>query len=699
MNQRELLKKIQEAADANLTELDLSNNNLTEMPKEIAQLNNLTTLDLSHNQCATFPNEIAQLTNLIELKLSFNHLNKVPKEIAQLTSLTKLDLSYNQLTELPKEVAQLTNLIKLELSDNQLTELPKEVTELAKLVILGISNNSLVSLPDGFGRLSNLLMLYIDRNKFTHFPDEILRLTNIGLLEFSHNKLVKVPKAIAQLTNLSTLYLSNNQLTELPQEITQLSKLTKLDLRGNPLSIPPEILNNSDKPATIFNYILQNQSEQRRRLNEAKVLVVGQGTVGKTSLIKRLIDNTYNPQENKTEGIDIRRWHVDVGGENVCLNVWDFGGQEIMHATHQFFLTKRSLYLLVLDSRQEEAENRLEYWLKIIQSFGSDSPVLVVCNKADQHHLELDKHGLQEKYANIQGFVETSCEKETVFQQGMGIVELKEAIAQQIAALGHIHDELPATWFAVKERLEQMPQNYIPASEYQQICQNDRVTDALSQRTLLRFLHDLGIILNYDDDPRLQDTNILNPEWVTNGVYKILNSHQMSEGKGKLRRPLLSQILDPQTYPPAKHEFILEMMRKFELCFDLDEGGRGQTFLIPDLLRKEEIYGRMGGYAGVPVSVRRASRQHHFPIYCADERIYSPEHLLAHGRSAELRGQRSAGQGRSGRPPHYRCDSQRQCANPARTAGNHPQRLQSHSRHHHGHQGSGARTRPRSAED
>ena len=41
-----------------------------------------------------------------------------------------------------------------------------------------------------------------------------------------------------------------------------------------------------------------------------------------------------------------------------------------MHATHQFFLTKRSLYLLVLDSRLTQEENRVEYWLKIIQSFG-----------------------------------------------------------------------------------------------------------------------------------------------------------------------------------------------------------------------------------------------------------------------------------------------------------------------------------------
>ena len=60
-----------------------------------------------------------------------------------------------------------------------------------------------------------------------------------------------------------------------------------------------------------------------------------------------------------------------------------------MHATHQFFLTRRSVYILVLDSRLNQEENRVEYWLKIIQSFGGESPVLIVGNKVtDQHPLE-----------------------------------------------------------------------------------------------------------------------------------------------------------------------------------------------------------------------------------------------------------------------------------------------------------------------
>lgn len=139
----------------------------------------------------------------------------------------------------------------------------------------------------------------------------------------------------------------------------------------------------------------------------------------------------------------------------------------------------------------------------------------------------------------------------------------------------------------MKERLEHMERDYIPYTEYTQLCQAEGVEDDLSQRTLIGFLHDLGVALNFQDDPRLQDTNILNPEWVTNGVYKILNSPELFESKGVLERRMLGNILDSQAYPRVKHLFIVDMMRKFELCVDF-EGMRDEKFLVPDLLAKEE---------------------------------------------------------------------------------------------------------------
>ena len=99
--------------------------------------------------------------------------------------------------------------------------------------------------------------------------------------------------------------------------------------------------------------------------------------------------------KSKTEGIRITNWSLPVGKDTFRLNVWDFGGQEIMHATHQFFMTERSLYLLVLNGREGGEDLDAEYWLKHVQSFGGKSPVIVVLNKIAQQPFDLNYKSLQ----------------------------------------------------------------------------------------------------------------------------------------------------------------------------------------------------------------------------------------------------------------------------------------------------------------
>jgi internalin A len=351
-------------------------------------------------------------------------------------------------------------------------------------------------------------------------------------------------------------------------------------LDGNPLPIPPEILKKSEEPLAILDYYF---SSLKKALNECKVLVVGQGSVGKTSLIRRLLENKYDPKENKTEGIDIRHFNFKAKGTSYNINMWDFGGQEIMHATHQFFLTKRSLYLLVLDSRITQEENRVEYWLKLIQSFGGDSPVLVVGNKTDQHPLDIDRTGLQKKYPNIVGIFETSA------ATGKGMDGLRIAIAEQIHNLPHVRDLLPESWFMVKKQLEELgrSKNFINHDEFLSLCKDNEVGEDSSQRTLIGFMHDLGVVLHFQDDPRLEALGILNPQWVTNGVYKILNAHVLFQSRGVLKIKMLNEILDLPDYPRDKRLFIVDMMKKFELCYDIEAD---KTFLVPDLLPKDEPF-------------------------------------------------------------------------------------------------------------
>ncbi|MEA1863648.1 MAG: leucine-rich repeat domain-containing protein [Euryarchaeota archaeon] len=368
-------------------------------------------------------------------------------------------------------------------------------------------NNQLTTLPPEIGKLTNLTWLNLHDNQLTTLPPEIGKLTNLTWLNLHDNQLTALPSEIAELKSLTVLYLSYNKLTALPLEISELKSLTTLYLGENPLPIPPEILVKTDEPATIINYYLQHEAGERKPLNEAKMILVGQGSVGKTSLVKCLLWGEFDPHEEKTEGIEIEEWQVAVDDQKIRLNVWDFGGQEIMHATHQFFLTKRSLYLLVLDARLGDEENRIEYWLKIIKSFGGDSPVIIVGNKIDEQPLDIDRRGLMTKYRSIREITPVSCKGCDGIDGKVceGIDGLKDVIASEVGSLEHIHDPLLTTWSAVKNQLEGMDKDYIPYREYLNLCQTEGITDDLNQRTLIRLLHDLGIVLNFQDDPTRRD--------------------------------------------------------------------------------------------------------------------------------------------------------------------------------------------------
>ncbi|MCI5160266.1 MAG: GTP-binding protein, partial [Candidatus Electrothrix sp. AUS1_2] len=264
-------------------------------------------------------------------------------EEAKASGATELDLSIKGLTTLPPEIGQLTKLTKLNLYDNRLRSLPPEIGQLNSLTELNLSNNEFHTLP----------------------------------LE------------VCKLTNLQRLFLLDNHLVSLPPEICKFKTL---------LSPPIEI---AYKGIEVMQEYFAELEKGQQALNEVKILLIGDGAAGKTSLVKRLLGQPFDEHENTTHGISIRGWKPPCAGKQIRANVWDFGGQEIQHATHQFFLSKRSLYVLVLDSRKDDST---EYWLRHVETFGGDSPVLVVLNKIDSNpSFDVNWPFLREQYPGICG--------------------------------------------------------------------------------------------------------------------------------------------------------------------------------------------------------------------------------------------------------------------------------------------------------
>jgi len=335
---------------------------------------------------------------------------------------------------------------------------------------------------------------------------------------------------------------------------------------------PPEIVRQGAGALRAYFHSLESTTKP---VNEIKLLLVGDGGAGKTSLAKRLIGFDFDQHEPQTHGININTSFISIGDQRVKVNFWDFGGQEIMHATHQFFLSKRSAYVLVVDGRKDE---KTEYWLKHVETFGGTSPVIIVLNKIDQNAaFDVNRRFLVEKYPNIIGFYKISC------RDGTGIAELHQALAATVERVELAKTSWATSWFDVKQRLERMAENYISYSEYRHICRTADIHDPDVQETLVDFLHDLGVVLRFPD-PSLRDTNVINPRWVTDGVYRIINAEQVANNGGILSLRALADILNADTHPPEKHHFLIELMQKFELCYALTP----DRVLLPGLLPIEE---------------------------------------------------------------------------------------------------------------
>ncbi|MGF2035860.1 MAG: COR domain-containing protein [Nostoc sp. CmiVER01] len=529
------LKKIREAKEKQLKELDLSNpwstdnkEKLIDIPAEVFELEWLEVLNLSGNQLTTLPEALARLQQLIFLNLSGNQLTTLPEALACLQQLTSLNLSGNQLTTLPEALTCLQQLTILNLSGNQLKTLPKAITNLPQLIYLGLNENQLTTLPE----------------------------------------------ALARLQQLTFLDLSHNQLTILPETFTRLQQLTSLNLRGNSIEKPPpEVV--AQGLQAIKNYFRQLEAEGTDYLCEAKLLIVGEGGAGKTTLAKKIEDQNYQlREEDSTKGIEVIQWGFLIeNGREFRVNIWDFGGQEIYHATHQFFLTKRSLYLLVADTRKEDTD--FDYWLNVVELLSDNSPLLIVKNEKQNRRREINELQLRGQFTNLKETLPTNL------ADNRGLEKVLEQIKHHVKNLPHIGSPLPKTWVRVREALESDARNYIGLDEYLSICEQNGFTQRNDKLQLSGYLHDLGVCLHFQEDPLLNKTIILKPKWGTDAVYKVLDNEKVIHKLGSFTQSDLASIWCEDKYA-TMHDELLRLMINFKLCYEIPRS-QGK-YIAPQLL-------------------------------------------------------------------------------------------------------------------
>ncbi|WPD21832.1 MAG: COR domain-containing protein [Candidatus Electrothrix scaldis] len=520
--------------------------------------------------------------NIEELINNQTSAPSVLKEL-QPPPLHRLNLRYKHFFPFLKKLSQLHTL---DLSGNNIDDI-SFLKDLVQLHTLNLCNNNIRDIS-ALKNLKKLQYINLSRNNIEDIS-VIRNFLFLKELNVENNSIAKLQSWIIELPP-KLFFLAKYRF------ITPKDKINKINVSGNPLtSPPPEIIKQGCE--AIRAYFQSLEKEETVRLHEAKILLVGEGMAGKTSLLKRLQGLDFDKKESQTHGINVLSLSSNqlpgFNNDDECrLHFWDFGGQEIMHASHRFFMSNRSLYILVLDSR---TDSRKFHWLRHIEKYGGKSPLIVTMNKIDLNpSYNIEQKSINSRFPWINNrFFRISCKNQD------GLPELVRSIATAVPNTPLFGMEISKSWLAVRTELEQATgaQNYINRDQFLTICAKHGVDDEISRMTLLKLLNDLGTVLFFENLP-LTDIYVLDPHWVTVGVYKIINSERTKDGL--LRETDLEFILNEEKircdeYDPAREkqftytrtelQYLIKIMQEFKLCYLYSESEH--LYILPNQLPKE----------------------------------------------------------------------------------------------------------------
>jgi GTPase SAR1 family protein len=329
---------------------------------------------------------------------------------------------------------------------------------------------------------------------------------------------------------------------------------------------------------------LEKLAKGSRRLNEARILILGDKGSGKTCIARRLL-NPAAPmtQENEsTPGVDTLFW--EPGDSDLNIRIWDFAGHTVTHAAHRFFLSERCVYLIVYDGRTDHS-GTLTYWLDHMKNYGGeDSRAFILVNKKDKNKVDIAINTLKDRYP---------IEKLYSFSIKNDLEELEEFRKELLEFVENnpswANQQIPQEYYEVKEELEEIfevgnpdkGEEHITKERFLEIAANKKATDT---NQLLKDLHALGVSLWYGQMEGF-DTLILNPDWISNGVYQLINWAN-NKNKYNLAIKDFEKVFkeNAKRYPEDQYPFLFNLMITYELAYEVE---KAQQLVIPHLLKED----------------------------------------------------------------------------------------------------------------
>lgn len=578
-----------------IVKLNLSSNNISNL-KPIKNLNALKILSLDYNSIRDI-SPLQNLNNLNTLSLDENQISDLtPLQNINLDTLYLMDNEISDLSPLKKN----TELFTLWLSYNQITDI-KPLENLNNLISLQLDNNKLTDLKP-LKNLNKLLNLRLSHNKITDLTP-LQNLIKLQSLELRDNKIINL-NPLENLELLDELYLSDNQIVDItPIKSSLLNTDIRIDLAGNPLDnnlIHILEISDVDSRRSELEMYFTNLSKGEKPLNEAKLMLLGEGEAGKSNLRNYLMGLDFDDKKSATVGIAIDKWKLHKNETDYKINIWDFGGQWLQQQVHKFFITNESLYVILLKPRTED---KPDVWLNWIKVYAPNSKAIIVVNRMDDledQAFSLTENTLQKEYPFIVGFHYISLRDanfKTIQPAKLLVEKLREDIEEELTNLPNINTKTPQNYFDLKIELEDkifIDRPFISIEYFEDIVLKKEISGDIN--SLLNVFDRIGTLRYFKNTSRY----ILNPEWLSAGVYKLITNKRTEELKGVVKEvdfPTILQKLDGDKfeYKETDYAYLREMMKVFNLAY-IDPFSN-TCFIpkqfekdIPNLLVKEELF-------------------------------------------------------------------------------------------------------------
>ena len=298
--------------------------------------------------------------------------------------------------------------------------------------------------------------------------------------------------------------------------------------------------------------------------------------------------------------------HPEDSSTEMSLFIWDFGGQQIYHATHQFFLTDKSLFVLVWNGRLGYHQCKLEYWLDMVKSRAPESPILIIATHLDERSPESLPLEQWKKQYNIVGSLAVSN------SEGTGIPEAKQTIANVASELPLMGQEHPIPWVqaisSIKKRFQQydsdsaMARNYFQIESIFDVLQSECRLSRDEARMVVQWYHDLGGLLHYPEDGELRDLVILNPWWASRIINRVFDEDDPDLNQGVLTPKLQDEIWS-DVAEWLRPRFV-SLMEKFDLAYRIPDGD-GTCIVVGRLpVDPPDYQSRWNSHGGTQLTMR-----------------------------------------------------------------------------------------------